>query len=173
MKQNLFDQYESIKADHPNALIFLHVGSFYEVLAIDAFIINKLLGFKIGSRGIGNKKYVPMCGIPIKHAKIHTEKLNNLGYTVVFTTQETNEEHPKLKNRVASDHFKPTGKPKKLDDHLEDYQQFMDHDFVVKSQKKTTGFDVEKALIEVDIKNLTPLDAFGLIHKWRGLVMGD
>ena len=84
MKQNLFAQHQTIKTEHPNALIFLYVGSFYEVLAIDAFIINQLLNFKISSRGIGNKKSVPMCGIPLDHAKSHARNLNKMGYKVVF-----------------------------------------------------------------------------------------
>jgi len=179
MKKNLFAQYEEFKAAYPNAIIFLYVGSFYEVLAIDAFIVHQLLGFKIGNRGIGNHQYVPMCGIPIKYATDHAKKLTEQGFRVVFTRQEVDFENSGLKKRVVSEVLEAVKDTKEPDTFKEAYEAFMADGFKVNDQKKvktrqaSTASTIEQELLRLKVENLTPMMAFNLICEWKGELSGE
>ena len=176
MKKNLFAQYEEFKAAYPNAIIFLYVGSFYEVLAIDAFIVHQLLGFKIGNRGVGNHQYVPMCGIPIKYATEHAKKLNEKGFRVAFTRQEVDFERSGLKKRVVSEVLEAVKDAKELDTFKESYDAFMADGFKVNDQKKVKSkqaLEIENELLNLKVENLTPLAAFNLICEWKGELSGE
>ena len=60
----LMKQYQEIKRNYPDAIIFFRLGDFYEMFGQDAVIASKVLQITLTSRDKGKKDPLPMCGIP-------------------------------------------------------------------------------------------------------------
>jgi len=57
-------QYESLKAQYQDCLLFFRLGDFYELFFDDAKIGSKELGIALTSRGTLKGQPIPMCGVP-------------------------------------------------------------------------------------------------------------
>ena len=57
-------QYLSIKADHPDELLFYRMGDFYELFHADAPRAAALMDITLAARGVSAGKPIPMCGLP-------------------------------------------------------------------------------------------------------------
>ncbi len=80
-------QYLSIKAQHPDAIVFYRMGDFYEMFLSDAEIAAPLLDITLTSRDRDKEDAVPMCGIPVHSADPHIKRLAELGYRVAICEQ--------------------------------------------------------------------------------------
>jgi DNA mismatch repair protein MutS len=80
-------QYQGIKAEHPNTLVFYRMGDFYEVFFDDAEKASRLLGITLTSRGQMNGVPIRMAGVPFHSVDQHLAKLVKLGESVAICEQ--------------------------------------------------------------------------------------
>jgi DNA mismatch repair protein MutS len=86
-KTPLVQQYDAIKAQHPDALLLFRLGDFYETFGDDAKIASKTLGIVLTSRDKGAKDKVPLAGIPYHALDSYLGKLIRAGYKVAICEQ--------------------------------------------------------------------------------------
>ncbi len=80
----LMEQYDSIKAQHRNEVLFFRLGDFYEMFNEDAVEVSRLLNLTLTHRGDR-----PMCGIPHHASKIYIGRLLRLGKKIAICEQIT------------------------------------------------------------------------------------
>lgn len=78
----LIAQYQSIKDEHPNEVLFFRLGDFYEMFNDDAVEVSRLLNLTLTHRASS-----PMCGIPYHAAKIYIARLLRLGKKIAIAEQ--------------------------------------------------------------------------------------
>ncbi len=84
-------QYEEIKAQYPDAILFFRLGDFYETFKEDAQIVHRELGLTLTRRAMGKDKVndMPMAGLPYHSLDRHLPKLIERGYKVAICEQMT------------------------------------------------------------------------------------
>ncbi|MGD0722468.1 MAG: DNA mismatch repair protein MutS, partial [Roseiarcus sp.] len=80
-------QYLSIKAAHPDCLLFYRMGDFYELFFADAEIASRALGIVLTRRGKHEGDDIPMCGVPVERADDTLQRLIGLGHRVAVCEQ--------------------------------------------------------------------------------------
>ncbi len=75
-------QYNKIKEQYPNEVVFFRLGDFYEMFNKDAVDVSRLLNLTLTHRA-----QQPMCGIPYHAAKIYIARLLRLGKKIVICEQ--------------------------------------------------------------------------------------
>ncbi|WWO98011.1 MAG: DNA mismatch repair protein MutS [Candidatus Dasytiphilus stammeri] len=83
----MMQQYLSIKAEHPDILLFYRMGDFYELFFDDAKIASKLLNISLTKRGFCDGQPIPMAGIPYHALENYLAKLVQLGESVAICEQ--------------------------------------------------------------------------------------
>lgn len=83
-------QFLTIKAQHPNDLLFYRMGDFYELFYDDAKFAAELLDLTLTSRGKSGGNPVPMAGIPFHAADGYLAKCIKAGVTVAICEQVGN-----------------------------------------------------------------------------------
>ena len=89
----LMRQYQDIKQQYPEAILFFRVGDFYEMFLKDAEEASKILEIVLTARGKTKGSPIPLCGIPHHAATGYIAKLLKAGRTVALCEQV---EDPKL-----------------------------------------------------------------------------
>src|SRR4029077_14249268 len=87
----MMEQYQDIKAAHPDCLLFYRMGDFYELFFADAEIASRALGIVLTKRGKHLGVDIPMCGVPIERADEYLHRLIAQGHRVAVCEQL---EHP-------------------------------------------------------------------------------
>ncbi|MBN2069826.1 MAG: DNA mismatch repair protein MutS [Candidatus Krumholzibacteriota bacterium] len=87
-KTPLMAQYQEIKNQHSDGILFFQVGDFYETFYDDARRISRLLNITLTSRD--KKNPVPLAGIPIHAAETYISRLLKAGEKVVICDQVEN-----------------------------------------------------------------------------------
>jgi DNA mismatch repair protein MutS len=87
-KTKAMEQYERIKRDYPDTIVFFQLGDFYETFYNDAKITSKVLEIALTSRsgGIGGER-IPLAGIPVKAIDQYLGKMVQEGYKVAIVDQ--------------------------------------------------------------------------------------
>ncbi|MFB0519737.1 MAG: DNA mismatch repair protein MutS [Acidobacteriota bacterium] len=80
-------QYQKIKKDYPDAILFFRMGDFYEMFFEDARLASRLLDIALTSRDKGKGPKTPMCGIPFHAADIYISRLIKSGHKVAICEQ--------------------------------------------------------------------------------------
>ena len=80
-------QYLNIKANHQGEILFFRLGDFYEMFFDDALLASKELEIALTARDGGNKKKIPMCGVPYHAANAYISKLIAKGHKVAICEQ--------------------------------------------------------------------------------------
>ena len=80
----LMQQYQAIKAQHQNEVLFFRLGDFYEMFDEDAIEVSRLLNLTLTHRS-GRK----MCGVPYHASKIYIARLLRLGKKIAVCEQIT------------------------------------------------------------------------------------
>ena len=82
-------QYNKIKQEHQDCLLFFRLGDFYELFDDDAKIASKELDLALTTRDRGKPKeeQTPMCGVPFHSAETYIAKLISKGYKVAICEQ--------------------------------------------------------------------------------------
>jgi len=68
-------QYLTLKADHPDTLLFYRMGDFYELFFSDAEKAVSLLDITLTHRGQSAGVPIPMCGVPFHSVEGYLAKL--------------------------------------------------------------------------------------------------
>lgn len=79
---SLITQYERIKAEHGDAIVFFRLGDFYEMFNHDAVEASKILNLTLTKR-----QSVPMCGVPWHASKAYIARLLKAGKKVAICEQ--------------------------------------------------------------------------------------
>ncbi|MFQ5506338.1 MAG: DNA mismatch repair protein MutS, partial [Planctomycetota bacterium] len=79
-------QYQAIKRQHPDAILFYRMGDFYEMFWDDAKQASKILGITLTSRSKGDAA-IPMAGVPVRAAEAYLLKLIRAGQRVAICEQ--------------------------------------------------------------------------------------
>ncbi len=87
-------QYNEIKKQHKDALLFFRIGDFYEMFFEDAKIASKVLGITLTSRSKADNA-VPMAGVPHHAAESYIRRLIKAGYKVAICEQLQDPEEAK------------------------------------------------------------------------------
>jgi DNA mismatch repair protein MutS len=85
----MMEQYQRIKAENPDALLFFRLGDFYEMFGEDAKEGARLLEITLTARasGEGRAVKIPMCGVPYHAAEVYINRLLKAGRKVAVVEQ--------------------------------------------------------------------------------------
>lgn len=97
----LMKQYEEIKSEYPDALLFYRLGDFYELFYDDAITASKELELTLTGKSAGADGRAPMCGVPYHAAETYIYRLIQKGYKVAICEQM--EDPKKAKGLVKRD----------------------------------------------------------------------
>ncbi len=91
----LWTRYQGYQQEHPEAVIAMRVGDFYEIFGESAEIASEPLELTVVSRDFGLSKRVPMIGFPYHRADAYIEKLRAFTDTVVIESETEKRVLPK------------------------------------------------------------------------------
>ena len=83
----MLKQYNEIKKEYPDSILFFRLGDFYEMFYDDARVASKVLGIALTSRNKSDKNPVPLCGVPHHSAEPYLSKLLQNGHRVAICEQ--------------------------------------------------------------------------------------
>jgi DNA mismatch repair protein MutS len=80
-------QYLSLKAAHPDCILFFRLGDFYETFDDDARIVARVCDVVLTSRPVGDDQRVPLAGVPYHAVEGYVARLVEAGYRVAIAEQ--------------------------------------------------------------------------------------
>lgn len=83
----MMQQYQAIKAEYPQTLVFYRMGDFYELFYEDAEKAARLLDITLTQRGQSAGKPVIMAGVPFHAVETYLARLIKLGESVAICEQ--------------------------------------------------------------------------------------
>ncbi len=83
----MIKQYQKIKANHKDNILFFRLGDFYEMFFDDAKKASSILDLVLTSRGKDKSVKIPMCGIPYHAADSYISRLIKAGQKVAICEQ--------------------------------------------------------------------------------------
>jgi DNA mismatch repair protein MutS len=83
----VMQQYLTIKAEHPDVLLFYRMGDFYELFYDDARRVAKLIDITLTRRGHSAGEPIPMAGVPVHAVESYLARLVKLGESVAICEQ--------------------------------------------------------------------------------------
>jgi DNA mismatch repair protein MutS len=83
----MMQQYLTIKAEHPDILLFYRMGDFYELFFDDAKKASELLDISLTARGKAGGNPIPMAGVPYHAAENYLARLVKMGQSVAIVEQ--------------------------------------------------------------------------------------
>ena len=83
----VIQQYLSIKAEHPDTLLFYRMGDFYELFFDDAVRAASLLDIALTARGQSNGQPIPMAGVPAHSVEGYLVRLLRKGGSAAICEQ--------------------------------------------------------------------------------------
>ena len=83
----MMKQYQRIKDNYPDAILFYRMGDFYEMFQEDACKAAGILEIALTSRNKNQDNAVPMCGVPFRAADTYIAKLIENGCKVAICEQ--------------------------------------------------------------------------------------
>ena len=94
----LMQQYNTIKAKYPDALLLFRVGDFYETFGQDAVKASGILGIILTRRANGSGTFIELAGFPHHSLDTYLPKLVRAGMRVAICDQL---EDPKLTKKIV------------------------------------------------------------------------
>ncbi len=94
----MMQQYQEIKGQHRDAILFFRLGDFYEMFGQDAIEASRILGVTLTSRS-KQEDPVPMCGVPYHAAENYIAKLSRAGRKVAICEQTSDPTLPGIVKR--------------------------------------------------------------------------
>lgn len=91
-------QYFKFKALHPEALLLMRVGDFYETYGEDAVTVSRILGIVLTRKANGDAGDIELAGFPHHAVDVHLPKLVRAGYKVAVCDQL---EDPKFAKKLV------------------------------------------------------------------------
>lgn len=94
----MMSQYNAIKKNLPDTILFFRLGDFYEMFNEDAKIASQALDITLTTRNKNSENPIPLCGIPYHALDQYLKKLIKDGYKVAICEQT---EDPKLAQGIV------------------------------------------------------------------------
>ena len=94
----LIKQYYMFKAAHPEALLLMRVGDFYETYGEDAVTTSKILGIVLTKKANGDQGYIELAGFPHHSIESYLPKMVRAGFKVAVCDQL---EDPKFAKKLV------------------------------------------------------------------------
>ena len=91
----LWTRYQGYRDEHPDTVIVMRVGDFYEIFGESAETVSKPLELTVVSRDFGLSERVSMIGFPYHKANTYMEKLRAFTDTVVIESETEKRVLPK------------------------------------------------------------------------------
>ena len=91
----LWTRYQGYQQEHPEAVIAMRIGDFYEIFGESAETVSKPLELTVVSRDFGLPERMPMVGFPYHKANTYTEKLRGFTDVVVIENEAEKRVLPK------------------------------------------------------------------------------
>lgn len=98
MTTPLMRQYNEIKKEHPDCVLFFRLGDFYELFGSDAELAAGILGITLTSRNKNSASSTALCGFPHHAAERYIPKMVAAGHRVAICEQI---EDPKLAKGIV------------------------------------------------------------------------
>ncbi len=92
-------QYNEVKAEHKDSILFFRMGDFYEMFGDDAIKASKILGITLTARHKKTDNPIPMCGVPYHSAENYVAKLTKAGEKVAICEQTSDPKLPGIVER--------------------------------------------------------------------------
>ena len=83
----LMRQYQDIKQQYDDAIVFFRVGDFYEMFFKDAEEASRILEIVLTSRGKAKGSSIPLCGVPLPRRHWIYRQTPEAGRTVALCEQ--------------------------------------------------------------------------------------
>ncbi|GAA4749551.1 DNA mismatch repair protein MutS [Sphingomonas daechungensis] len=83
----MMQQYQRLKAEAGDALLFYRMGDFFELFFEDAKVAAGCLDIALTKRGESEGEPVPMCGVPVHAAESYLARLIRAGHRVAIAEQ--------------------------------------------------------------------------------------
>jgi len=83
----MMDQFDAIKKEHPDTILFFRMGDFYEMFHDDAVVASEVLGITLTSRDKKSDNPVKMAGIPWHSVEEYLRKMLASGHKVTLCEQ--------------------------------------------------------------------------------------
>jgi DNA mismatch repair protein MutS len=83
----MYQQYQAVKAQHPDSIVLFRLGDFYEAFGKDAEVVARELDLVLTSRPIGKDQRVALAGIPYHVVEGYVARLIEKGYHVALAEQ--------------------------------------------------------------------------------------
>ncbi len=83
----MMQQYQAIKQQYPQCLLFFRLGDFYEMFFEDAKVASRELELVLTGRDCGQEERAPMCGVPFHSCESYIARLVSRGYKVAICEQ--------------------------------------------------------------------------------------
>ncbi len=94
-------QYLSIKEQHPEALLLLQMGDFFETFDADTQVLARAVHVTLTSREFGRSGRVPMAGVPVHALKHYVRRLLARGHRVAICEQVSEAGHGLVDRQVT------------------------------------------------------------------------
>ena len=91
----LWTRYQGYQQEHPEAVIAMRIGDFYEIFGESAETVSKPLELTVVSRDFGLSERVPMIGFPYHRADAYIEKLRAFTDVAVIESESEKRLFPK------------------------------------------------------------------------------
>jgi len=105
---SMMDQFEAIKAEHPDTVLFFRMGDFYEMFHDDAVIASEVLGITLTSRDKKSDNPIQMAGVPWHSVEQYLQKMLRAGHKVTMCEQaEELQPGEKILRRVVTRVYTP------------------------------------------------------------------
>ena len=91
----LWTRYQGYQQEHPEAVIAMRIGDFYEIFGEPAETVSKPLELTVVNRDFGLPERMPMVGFPYHKADTYTEKLRGFTDVVVIENEAEKRVLPK------------------------------------------------------------------------------
>ncbi len=83
----LFRQYQGLRDQAGDALLFFRLGDFYELFGDQAVEVSRVLGLTLTSRDRNKANRLPMCGLPARSLDLYLPRLVSMGYRIAISEQ--------------------------------------------------------------------------------------
>ncbi len=100
-------QYQKLKEEYPDCLLFYRMGDFYELFHEDAVTASSILDIALTKRGKNQGQDIAMCGVPYHSYEPYLAKLIRAGHKVAICEQT---ETPQQAKERAKKEGKPASK---------------------------------------------------------------
>lgn len=91
-KSPLYNRYAALQDKYSDAVIFMRIGDFYEIMGEKARTVAEEAGLTLTGRDVGLPERVPMCGVPYHAIEQYVEKIRGK-HAVVLVDSENEERY--------------------------------------------------------------------------------